>query len=450
MNTIGIIIVITVTLAIGAILSWRSKNILQTIGVSVSFVLISWIALPLYVALPEGASIYNVWYSLTFDWYKIGGNVYIFAGTAAVAVVLYWIDRIASDGKAGVKNAREINRAYMTFMRNAKRIYMIGRDLDFLKEPLYQEQRKIAERLGSKCSMLCEYTNDPELLSLYHTLSKKGIRIRCYTSDDCITNLTGQIKEDDKGKMEAIFVSKHSQKKFIQTDLVNEFLVWPVFEHYSDLFEIAKDAMIRYIALDIGGVFFDGELYRDFFEKVESLYHVKILREKNDKLNIDPRIMRGEITIVKYLSEKTGKIFSDTEAEQILSIWNEVWHPNPDIRNLMIQLKKSGYVICPFANLDRENGDMYLLRNDFYEFSDRYYFSYETQYIKPDKNAFSNFYRKEKEINPKLEPFQILLIDDQDKNINAAAQLGWKTVKFSIEREAAGALREKLKKAGVF
>ena len=92
---------------------------------------------------------------------------------------------------------------------------------------------------------------------------------------------------------------------------------------------------------------------------------------------------------------------------------------------------------------------MYLGRNDFYEFSDRHYFSYETGYAKPDKNAFHHFYKKEKEINPNLQPFQILLIDDQDKNINTAVQLGWKTVKFSIERESAEALREKLKKAGV-
>ncbi len=449
MNTIGIILVITVTLAIGVILSWRSKNLLQTIAVSLSFVFISWLTMPLYVVLPEGSYAYDVWYSWPFRWYKLGGNIYIFAGTAAVAVLLYWIDKIASDGKAGVKNAKEINRSYMTFMRNAKRIYMIGRDLDFLKEPLYKEQCRIAERLGNKCSMLCEYTDNPALLELYHTLSKKGIRIRCYTSDDCITNLTGQIKEDDKGKMEAIFVSKHAEKKFIQTDLTNAFQVTPIFDHYNQLFEKSKDAVIRYIALDIGGVFFDGELYRDFFEKVESLYHVKIPRIKNDKLNIDQRVMKGEITIVRYISEKTGKIFSDAETAEILSLWSNVWHPNPDILKLMIQLKQSGYVICPFANLDQENGDMYLGRNDFYEFSDRHYFSYETGYAKPDKNAFHHFYKKEKEINPNLQPFQILLIDDQDKNINTAVQLGWKTVKFSIERESAEALREKLKKAGV-
>lgn len=450
MNTIGIIIVVVVTLAIGVILSWRSKNILQTIAVSVSFVLIAWITLPLYVALPEGATVYDVWYSWTFHWYKLLGNIYIFAGTVAIAVVLYLIDRIASDGKARAKNKREINSAYMTFMRNAKRIYMIGRDLDFLNESLYEEQRRLVERLGSKCSMLCECTDDPTLLNLYHTLSKKGIQIRCYTTDDCITNLTGQIKEDDKGRMEVIFVSKYSKKKYVQTDLVNEFLVLPIFEHYKHIFETAKDAIIRYIALDVGGVFFDGELYRDFFEKIESQYHIKIPRIKNDKLNIDLRMMKGEISIVRYITEKTGKTFSDAETTHILSLWNDVWHPNPDILKLMIQLKQSGYIICPFANLDQENGDVYLQRNDFYEFSDRHYFSYETKRVKPDKDAFNNFVTKEKAINPNLQPFQILLIDDQDKNINTAEQLGWRTVKFSIERESAEILREKLKKVGVF
>ena len=100
MNTIGIILVITVTLAIGVILSWRSKNLLQTIAVSLSFVFISWLTMPLYVVLPEGSYAYDVWYSWPFRWYKLGGNIYIFAGTAAVAVLLYWIDKIASDGKA--------------------------------------------------------------------------------------------------------------------------------------------------------------------------------------------------------------------------------------------------------------------------------------------------------------------------------------------------------------
>lgn len=86
---------------------------------------------------------------------------------------------------------------------------------------------------------------------------------------------------------------------------------------HNHIFETAKNAVIRYIALDIGGVFFDGELYADFFQKIESLYHIKIPRIKNDKLNIDMRMMKGEITIVRYISEKTGRKFSDREAAHI-------------------------------------------------------------------------------------------------------------------------------------
>lgn len=54
--------------------------------------------------------------------------------------------------------------------------------------------------------------------------------------------------------------------------------------------------------------------------------------------------------------------------------------------------------------------------------------SYETSFIKPEQEIYTIALKKSG-----YQPDEILFIDDQDKNVTAAIQSGWKSIKFSLD-----------------
>lgn len=79
-----------------------------------------------------------------------------------------------------------------------------------------------------------------------------------------------------------------------------------------------------------------------------------------------------------------------------------------------------------FSNMDEQNGDIYKERGDFDVFDVEYqYLSYEVGYTKPHKEFFEHMIK-----SSKFEPYQILLIDDHEKNVIESKKLGFQAIQY--------------------
>lgn len=425
----------------------KQMELYKTILITIAFILIAWINIPCFVSIPQNAKLVNNIFSWPFYLYNQMGMGYVVLANIMLGIFLFFFQKLDNEK---TYSSKQLKMKYDSFIKDAAELCIIGRDLDFLQKPEYLNQRSIMEHLKGKCKMLCESTDDPKLIGLYHDLSKSGIKIRAYNIRDNMTNLKGHIKTDHAGNRSILFAYKSgSSNNFSVVENTNQFFVSAIYESYSNIYEKSSDPVIKYIALDLGGVYFNGELNRDFFDVLKDKYKIKVKKKINDKLCINEDLLLGKIDIVSWIIKETKvKINQDTKNE-IMDIWNNIWKPNDDIKAIIEKLKESGYIICPFSNLDKENGDIYLINKYLSSFCDRWYFSYEIDAVKPKARAFQKLYEGEKKDNPNIMPYQILLIDDQEKNIEAAKNEGWQAIKFCNENEGPRDLIRKLRDVGV-
>ena len=103
----------------------------------------------------------------------------------------------------------------------------------------------------------------------------------------------------------------------------------------------------------------------------------------------------------------------------------------------------------PFSNLDKDNGNKYIREHYLPDCCTDYYLSYEQKCIKPGENAFTGFYDYVEDRCGISFPYQILLIDDQDKNISEAMKCKWETIKYINKKGNEQELVNKLKRIGI-
>lgn len=144
--------------------------------------------------------------------------------------------------------------------------------------------------------------------------------------------------------------------------------------------------------------------------------------------------------------EKIKNIQED-DWDEIVSRWQDNWHPNEQIKSIIEDLGNLGYTVIPFSNLDKQNGEKYIREHYLPECCTAYYFSYERQKTKPNKHTFEDFTTFAQKRGFIQEPYQILLIDDEIKNLEAASEKGWERLQFYNEpkKNSAIELVQKLK-----
>lgn len=309
----------------------------------------------------------------------------------------------------------------------------------------YRTQRDKIRNLGNNAKLLCARTDDSELIDLYHDLLKNGIQIRSYTARDGIANLKGQIKIDELNERLGLFVLKTPQPPkcfcksaqsnlFEITGIRNGYLLEAVDQQFDKTFSNSLHPVIRCIALDLGGVYFDGDIDQ-FYDYLWKNYSISIKKSAKDRLNIDDDLMCGKITVREFITQRALKKaalekLTEKDWEKILNQWQNTWQPNPKIRQVIISLSQFGYNIIPFSNLDQQNGEKYIREHYLPECCTNYFFSYEQKKPKPSKNAFIAFTELAKKKRYIQAPWQILLIDDEIKNLESASAQEWEILQF--------------------
>lgn len=466
--------------------SWykNEKSAWRSLLYTVLTCFIFYLNAPNFLSIMEGTSPKNTFLSFPFVLYQELGTIYIVITNFLLAKIGMNLGQ--KKGDQDQYNNWKIKSRFDRFSIDATELKVIGRDLDFLLDNgnTYHKQQEKIRNIGNHAKLLCSWTNDCKLIELYHDLLNSGNQVRAYTSRDGIANLKGQIKTNERNEKSGLFVFKTSLypnhlHKFISkvaqipkigqpifhaldrsnlfevTTMESSYLLEAVNQQFDKTYANALHPVIRCIALDLGGVYFDGNL-DDFYCFLAEKYGIHMEKTGKDRLNIDDGLMFGAITIQDFITrearprEKTAEL-KDSDWNDILAQWRETWHPNEQIRNVIMDLHKFGYVIVPFSNLDRQNGEKYIRDHDLPECCTSRFFSYERKKSKPSEDAFDDFFKLAEKKGYIYKAYQILLIDDEAKNLEVASDKGWQTIYFynDSSENAVEGLVNKLKQANI-
>lgn len=436
-------------------------NMRRTIMYTVWTFVIFWVNLPTFFVGTEQLKMKYSLLEIPFNLYNLLGVGYVIFANILLTVAGTWIGK--SWDKVIYADEKTIKNKFDSFANDASELKIIGRDLDYLANERYADQAKHVTQLKSKAKLLCEQTDDPKLIQLYQKLLKNGNQIRYYTEREGIANLKAQIKVDMHRKEYGLFVTKinystakgfkYNKNTFEINNLESGFLLQAVSREFDRLFDNSLNPVIKCIALDLGGVYFEGDL-DDFYDFLENNYEIKMNRNKQDKLNIYDKLTLGEINIEEFIKIKTTtkykcKSLTKEDWENIVKKWGETWKPDEKLKRLFEYIGTLGVDIIPFSNLDRENGNRYLREFYFPLCCTEHFFSYEQKCCKPTQEAFDKFFEFAKQKANIQFPFQILLIDDQDGNISMAKDMNWNSVKFINGKNSVDDLVKRLKRKGI-
>lgn len=439
----------------------KRDGVLPSIIFTIEVTLIVWINIPLLITLPENVSFNSIFVKIPFDLYRLLGWGY----TIIANILLTMIGTAVSSAISQTEphcSKKTINKHFNRFIENATCLKVIGKDLDFLLcEDCARQKEKMID-LKNQVKILCSNpyskglnmdNKTMELIELYHELSSNGNEIRFYDNSAGIRNLLGQIKVDNQKKEIGLFVHKleNSEESFAITNgskftyqkQLNGFLLDGVVGKFNEAFDNALNPIIKFIALDIGGVYLDGDI-DTFFDYLQRQYNIKIKKKPTDRLDLSKKLSIGEISILNYIenscnkSSKTRlKKLSESDKTNILEEWKSTWKKDDRTYLLIEKVLSLGFEVIPFSNVDRDNGEMYI-RNNYFPRGCRYHvFSCEKGVSKSDGELFDEFVSTANQmINSsssypqKVKGYQILLIDDQQDNINIAQNKGWDTIHF--------------------
>lgn len=458
-----LIILLVIWLVFGSFYS-KQNGILSSILFTIEVTLIIWLNMPLLVTVPDGATFNPSFIEFPFKLYQLFGLGYSFTCNALLTIIGVPISSAMINKKPHCSK-KVINKQFNDYIENATSLKIIGKDLDFLLRDDCKRQKERLLDLKDSVEILCanpyscgmfDYDKLQQLIALYNELAKQGNKIRFYNDKDGISNLLGQIKVDNQRKESGLFVYKlekedgliegRSKSKFTYEKHINGYLVDIVRDKFDETFNQGLNPIVKYVALDIGGVYLNGDVdnFRDFLLKE---YKIALPKSSNDRLDLNSDLSTGKINILKYVenacdsdSKKRFKALSKENKETILRKWNSTWQKDEKAYLLVEKLLSLGYEVIPFSNVDKDNGDMYIREHYFPVDCRHFVFSYKYGVSKEGGALFEKFVdivnklfndnSSEKTERYQVEGYQILLIDDHKDNVNTAKSMGWNTIHF--------------------
>lgn len=400
---------------------------------------VGWTALPTICNVPEGIEWKSSFLDLFFSWYSKNPQLYIVISVVfqfLVSYGIYWIIMMTTKKEvSNVYTAAEIQKRYKVFLQDATQLYIIGGDMDFLLN--CEEQKNRIVELGNRCTILFRNsevgTQKEKLKKLYKELLDKGVRLGVYSEESGnFKNIRGQIKIGADGKKSCLVVNTNAftngQKQYEVLNLQNQFIIEIILKSYEELFDKSKQSLHKLILFDMGGVFFDGDFKTDFLDVINKKLSQNIKASHSQKLVLDNDLNTGNMNITQWVESKIARRLNPSESEFIEEKWKNTWSPNPKMQMLVKDLKNNGYQVGILSNMDAMNGGVYNEKGYFSEFPiQNRFLSYEHKITKPDRKIFEKVLKEHN-----LEPYEVLFIDDHEKNIAVANQIGMDTIQFCI------------------
>ena len=187
---------------------------------------------------------------------------------------------------------------------------------------------------------------------------------------------------------------------------------------------------IKNIVFDLGGVIIniDPAMTAAAFSEITG----KSLDEINERIkifNLYYRYEVGELDDEGFRTLIRDFIGAPIEDKSINKAWNALLLDIPVERIKIIKKLKGNYRLFLLSNTNSihfkevENILLATTGDSFYNLFEKVYLSYEMELCKPDKEIYQYVLR-----DMNLNPHETLFIDDNLKNVEAASELGIKTV----------------------
>lgn len=395
--------------------------------------IIAWISLPTIISIPKEVSINNTFIVWAFEKYSAHPYLYILAVLLidfAISVSLYCLVKVSVYKKySNVYDTKAINKRFAEFCSDATALKVFGGDLSFLVSS--PEQLNVIKKLNRRCKILCWDTNSDASQSIYHDLIKSGVDLRKYDNNDNeFANLRGQIKTVSSGDESSLLtnaISLNGRTHFEVISLNNKHLTGLINQMFLNIHNKSGNPLIKLVLFDTGGVYFNGDINNGFLRKINRKLHTNLTAVQNERILLDEQLNTGKIDIATCIENKIGRELTDNEKTLVTNTWKNTWYLNKDVQDIAKQIKDKGYMVGVCSNLDLVNDDYYDDKGYFTVFSPEHrYLSNRMELTKPSIAFFESVIQKSK-----LDPHQILLIDDHDVNIQTAKRLNIETIQYS-------------------
>ncbi len=198
--------------------------------------------------------------------------------------------------------------------------------------------------------------------------------------------------------------------------------------------------MIKVILFDVGNVlltFNPKEFYKDKYDE-ETLNTVFEVMFSGDAWHLYDQGVYDEEDLKKLFIKQLPD-HKDTIAYLVDNI-AEVLSPIEEMVNLALELKQD-YRISILSNMPKKSLHYIVEEYDFFKMFENPLWSYEHKLIKPD---FAIFKLQLERLNVKAQ--ECLFIDDLQRNIEAAAALGFKTVRMTSPEETINQVKQLLER----
>ena len=320
----------------------------------------------------------------------------------------------------------EIEKKLLKFSEDANEIIILGGSGKFLMDKNNNkpsEQYNLIKSEANKYKILLNTkNNDSPPIGYLHDLNKKGAIVKGYSDNNI---LRGRLKDNTRGKSVLLY-DKIENNSYELNKIENQYIVNLIYHEITDIvYRRSTNIFIKYICFDLAGVFCTGDINK-FFKNVEDIIGLSIPVKADHHLCIDKKLNLDEnYNIINYLfsefPQKAKKTIINNGKDKIIEYWKTTWKLNEHIQKLASKLKTLGYTIAICSNCDALNANHYRLSQYFLDFDT--IFSYECKCVKPQEEFFNYILQKYN-----CKPYEVLFIDDHQKNTNIAKSLGFETI----------------------
>ena len=184
--------------------------------------------------------------------------------------------------------------------------------------------------------------------------------------------------------------------------------------------------MIKALVFDLGNVliYFDWKIAEKRLNEIEDGFGTRTTKFLKENNSIIKDLEKGKLSEEDFLETIKSNLNSAIDKITIAKIFSEIFWENVELTKLLPDLRKN-YNLFLLSNtniIHRKFGwDHYNFLKNF----DKLFLSYEIGHVKPEEEIYKFV------INEiKLNPAEVLYIDDIEEYVIAAKNLGWNAVQF--------------------
>jgi len=181
------------------------------------------------------------------------------------------------------------------------------------------------------------------------------------------------------------------------------------------------------IVFDLGQVIvpFNYQIFVDKINRIENGLGEKFLEKYNENYEIHRQFEKGLIPENEFISQMLGYLEHKIDGETFCRYWSDIFSLNEDVISLLPKLKEK-YKLYLLSNTNSIHQRYGYQHYEFLKLFDKLFLSHEIGHIKPEEEI----YRAVEKVSGSPSSEHIF-IDDIEKYVLAAKNLGWDGIHFA-------------------